>query len=212
MDRIRELRNLKGVSQAKLAVTAGMDPATLNRIEQGKGNPNLKTLEKLADALGVGVVDLLEPEVGKADAPPSSPEPEQVSEEERRFRVQDWEDTLESLATLYEQAEEELRKADPGVFPNRVIDVAVLASHHLRLLYREEGEVKEAPGVVAAEKRIQHAKASVERMIDQFLNPMSESHVEQTARFKRAAARGATASYTSKEERKGSDDSAQSAS
>ncbi len=147
----------------------------------------------------------------KAAAPPS-PEPERGPEEERRFRVQDWEDTLESLATLYEQAEEELRKADPGVFPNKVIDVAVLASHHLRLLYREEGEVKEAPGVVAAEKRIQHAKASVERMIDQFLNPMSESHVEQTARFKRAAARGATASYTSKGERKGSDDSAQSAS
>ncbi|MDP9487227.1 MAG: helix-turn-helix domain-containing protein [Actinomycetota bacterium] len=83
MDRIRELRNLKGVSQAKLAVTAGMDPATLNRIEQGKGNPNLKTLEKLANALGVGIVDLLEPEAGKAGAPPSS-EPEKVSEEQRR--------------------------------------------------------------------------------------------------------------------------------
>ncbi|MDP9488389.1 MAG: helix-turn-helix transcriptional regulator, partial [Actinomycetota bacterium] len=39
-------------------MTAGMDPATLNRIEQGKGNPNLKTLEKLANALGVGIVDL----------------------------------------------------------------------------------------------------------------------------------------------------------
>ncbi len=60
MDRIRELRNLKGFSQAKLAVKAGMDPATLNRIEQGKGNPNLKTLEKLAETLGVSVVDLLE--------------------------------------------------------------------------------------------------------------------------------------------------------
>ncbi len=76
MDRIRELRNLKGVSQAKLAVTAGMDPATLNRIEQGKGNPNLKTLEKLANALGVGIVDLLEPEAPKVEAPPSPDRPE----------------------------------------------------------------------------------------------------------------------------------------
>jgi len=65
MDRIRELRNLTGVSQARLAVTAGMDPATLNRIEQGKGNPNLKTLEKLADALGVEVAELFP----KAQAP-----------------------------------------------------------------------------------------------------------------------------------------------
>jgi transcriptional regulator with XRE-family HTH domain len=39
-----------------------MDPATLNRLEQGKGNPNLRTLEKIADVLGVGIVDLLEPE------------------------------------------------------------------------------------------------------------------------------------------------------
>lgn len=59
MDQIRELRQAKGLSQAKLAVTAGMDPATLNRIEQGKGNPNLKTLQRLAATLGVEVSDLL---------------------------------------------------------------------------------------------------------------------------------------------------------
>ena len=70
MDRIRELRNRKGFSQAKLAVKAGMDPATLNRIEQGKGNPNLKTLEKLAESLGVSVADLLEEPalLGKGEA------------------------------------------------------------------------------------------------------------------------------------------------
>lgn len=77
MDRIRELRAIRGVSQAKLAVTAGMDPATLNRIEQGKGNPNLKTLEKLAEALGVGVVDLLE-EAPKAQAQLPFEESEQL--------------------------------------------------------------------------------------------------------------------------------------
>jgi transcriptional regulator with XRE-family HTH domain len=46
-----------GVSQVQLAGLAGMDPATLNRIEQGKANPNLKTIERLADALGVEVAD-----------------------------------------------------------------------------------------------------------------------------------------------------------
>ena len=70
MERIRQLRNDKGLSQAKLAVTAGMDPATLNRLEQGKGNPNLRTLERVADALEVEVADLL----GKAQRR-SSPEP-----------------------------------------------------------------------------------------------------------------------------------------
>jgi transcriptional regulator with XRE-family HTH domain len=42
-----------------------MDPATLNRLEQGKGNPNIKTLEKLAEALGVRVSALLEEEAPK---------------------------------------------------------------------------------------------------------------------------------------------------
>ena len=57
MERIRQLRNEKGLSQVKLAVRADMDPATLNRLEQGKGNPNLKTLERVAEALGVEVAD-----------------------------------------------------------------------------------------------------------------------------------------------------------
>ncbi len=58
MDRIRQLRKERGLSQAKLAVRADMDPATLNRLERGTGNPNLKTLERVAEALGIEVVDL----------------------------------------------------------------------------------------------------------------------------------------------------------
>ena len=57
MDRIRQLRNERGLSQVKLAVMADMDPATLNRLERGTGNPNLKTLERVAEALGVEVAD-----------------------------------------------------------------------------------------------------------------------------------------------------------
>jgi transcriptional regulator with XRE-family HTH domain len=57
MERIRQLRKERGLSQVKLAVMADMDPATLNRLERGTGNPNLKTLERVADALGVEVAD-----------------------------------------------------------------------------------------------------------------------------------------------------------
>ena len=60
MDRIRQLRKERGLSQVKLAVMADMDPATFNRLERGTGNPNLKTLERVADVLDVGVADLLE--------------------------------------------------------------------------------------------------------------------------------------------------------
>lgn len=65
MERIRQLRTKRGLSQAKLAVRADMDPATLNRLEQGKGNPNLRTLERVADALEIEVADLFP----KAQAP-----------------------------------------------------------------------------------------------------------------------------------------------
>lgn len=68
MRRIRELRAERGLTQVRLAVAADMNPATLNRIEQGKANPNIKTLERLADALGVGLVDLLEPDSKKVQA------------------------------------------------------------------------------------------------------------------------------------------------
>src|SRR5829696_3994326 len=69
MERIRQLRKEQGLSQAKLAVMADMDPATLNRLERGTGNPNLKTLERVAEALGVEVADFFPKAPGR-----SSPE------------------------------------------------------------------------------------------------------------------------------------------
>jgi transcriptional regulator with XRE-family HTH domain len=69
MERIRQLRKVRGLSQARLAVMADMDPATLNRLERGTGNPNLKTLERVADALDVGIADLLEETSPKAQSP-----------------------------------------------------------------------------------------------------------------------------------------------
>src|SRR5215211_620395 len=82
MERMRQLREEKGLSQARAAVRAGLDPSTWNRLEQGKGNPNLKTLERVATALGVEVAELL----GKAGRR-SSREPSLFNdglEEERR--------------------------------------------------------------------------------------------------------------------------------
>jgi transcriptional regulator with XRE-family HTH domain len=87
MERIRQLRKVRGLSQAKLAVMADMDPATLNRLERGTGNPNLKTLERVADALGVGVADFF------LKAPPRSPlEPSLLNgleEEQRRTELEE---------------------------------------------------------------------------------------------------------------------------
>ena len=83
MQRIRELREEKGLTQVRLAVAADMNPATLNRIEMGRANPNLKTLERLAGALDITVSRLLEDDSPKVQA--SLWPEEEPGEAERRL-------------------------------------------------------------------------------------------------------------------------------
>ncbi len=77
---VRRLREEKGWNQTELGFHADTSPSIISLIENGKRNPSTATLAKIAGALGVEVADLFP----KADAPPS-PEPEGVSEEERRY-------------------------------------------------------------------------------------------------------------------------------
>ena len=62
--RLRQLRKAAGLSQPRLAITAGLSVSAVTDIEQGvTTNPKLSTLEALAQTLGVDVADLLvEPE------------------------------------------------------------------------------------------------------------------------------------------------------
>jgi transcriptional regulator with XRE-family HTH domain len=57
---IRKLRVAKGLSQEALAVDAGLDRSYIGRLERAVENPTIETLGKLADALGVRLVDLVE--------------------------------------------------------------------------------------------------------------------------------------------------------
>jgi len=45
------LRRQRGVTQEDLALSAGMSPSYLRRIEHGKANPSVRTLCRIADAL-----------------------------------------------------------------------------------------------------------------------------------------------------------------
>ena len=53
------LRKARGLTQEQLAKIAGLPRTTLSHIESGEGNPSLKTLSKLALALGVPYEELL---------------------------------------------------------------------------------------------------------------------------------------------------------
>lgn len=56
---IKRLREELNMSQPQVAVKAGVAVSAVSQIENGRRSPNLSTLEKIAGALEVGVVDLL---------------------------------------------------------------------------------------------------------------------------------------------------------
>ncbi len=54
-DVIRERRKLLGLTQEDLSDMTGVSLRTLKEIEMGRGNPTLRTLEKLALVLGLEI-------------------------------------------------------------------------------------------------------------------------------------------------------------
>ena len=58
--RLKALRDRKGLTQVQLAEKSGVSRTYLARLESGRQDPTLSTLEKLAKALGVKVGRLLE--------------------------------------------------------------------------------------------------------------------------------------------------------
>lgn len=55
--RIKEQRNVLGISQEKLALKANMDRTYLAGVESGKRNISIKSLEKIVKALNITFED-----------------------------------------------------------------------------------------------------------------------------------------------------------
>jgi DNA-binding XRE family transcriptional regulator len=62
MRRLKELRQLRALSQEELAEESGVGRATISRIERGETGAHGRTLRRLAKALGVGVEELVKVE------------------------------------------------------------------------------------------------------------------------------------------------------
>jgi transcriptional regulator with XRE-family HTH domain len=58
-EHLKEVREFLGLSQEELAARAGLMPSAISHIEGGRREPNLKTLTKLTNALGVSSDRLL---------------------------------------------------------------------------------------------------------------------------------------------------------
>ncbi len=59
---IQELRVKKGLSREELARQAGITRQFMTEIEKGVKSPSLRTLAKIAAALGINTTDLFEEE------------------------------------------------------------------------------------------------------------------------------------------------------
>ena len=58
--KIKRLRKKKGMTQSQLAKKAGLHLTTIGTIEAGMRIPGLLTRKKLAKALGVSIMELLD--------------------------------------------------------------------------------------------------------------------------------------------------------
>ena len=59
-ENMRKIRARKKMSQGDICRALGVDRAYISNIESGKQNPTLATIEKIAEALGVKVNELLQ--------------------------------------------------------------------------------------------------------------------------------------------------------
>ncbi|WP_374989923.1 helix-turn-helix domain-containing protein [Rhizobium sp. TH2] len=57
------------MSQERLALESGIDPAYVGRVERGRENVTLNTLEVLAGTLGVSIADLFRVPLPSEEAP-----------------------------------------------------------------------------------------------------------------------------------------------
>ena len=65
--RIKQIREAKDLTAKEVVTAADLQPAMYSRIENGKTEPSLSSLEKIAKALGVKLSDLFDDEDKLAD-------------------------------------------------------------------------------------------------------------------------------------------------
>ena len=58
-ERIKEARKITGMTQAQLAENSGISSMSVRRYESGERAPDIETLQRIADALGVGISQLV---------------------------------------------------------------------------------------------------------------------------------------------------------
>ncbi len=58
VDESKKIRESKGISQQELAAKCNFEKSNMSRLEAGRVNPTLATLEKVAVALEIDIIEL----------------------------------------------------------------------------------------------------------------------------------------------------------
>ena len=59
-ENIKRIRKEKGLTQKKLGELCGIAESNIRKYENGKQNPKIETVDKIASALGVRIIDIME--------------------------------------------------------------------------------------------------------------------------------------------------------
>ena len=180
MEQLKRLREERGLSQVKLAARADLNPATVNQIERGARNASPGTLRKLADALGVSLVDLIESNYTKGQAPQPSLEDAAQSEA-----------LQEALAVLFQG----LARRGQGMIEQSVREgpsetlSRELAEYHAETaaLYRIKGSRdifgRDSDELAEAEAAYEEVESRIQAMLRQDIDATEEERIV-ASRFK----------------------------
>jgi XRE family aerobic/anaerobic benzoate catabolism transcriptional regulator len=64
---VREARARRGMSRKALAMSSAVSERYLAQVESGETNPSIMVLRHVAHALGVSLLELIEPQQGSAN-------------------------------------------------------------------------------------------------------------------------------------------------
>jgi transcriptional regulator with XRE-family HTH domain len=166
-EEVKRLRQAKGWTQEQLAVYARSSQPTVNLLEAGKRNPSVSTLEKLAGALGIEVVDLFP----KAQTPQPSLEDAAQSEA-----------LQESLAVLFQglaRRGQEIVEHSVREGPSEALSRKLTEYHaETRALYRIKGRQdifgRDSDELADAEAAYEEVEARIQAMLRQDIDATEE--------------------------------------
>ena len=180
-EEIKRLRQAKGWTQEQLAVYAGSSQPTVNLLEAGKRNPSASTLEKLARALEVEVVDLF----------PKPPTPQPSLEDAAQSEA-----LQEALAVLFRGLarrgrgiiEQSLREGPSEALSRELTEYYAETAAVHRIQGRRDIFGRDSDELAEAEAAYQEVADRIEAMLRQDVEASEEEHWRNRATAGRPSA------------------------